>query len=296
MRLAVGGRMKIVTFAALLWFWLGARLFAGIGGLSEVEFDKLSDTRVSTLGGAALAISPNAWKHAETANFIYHYRRSFVATPVSVEAEFYYRVVAAELGRDTTRWERKSHIFIFESPEDWAIFQKLARLDPWTGGIHAGGELFIVRDPRFKWKGSTLAHEVTHLVLHRFFGSGLPLWLNEGYAEYAAGRAYASYHRARGAEARPRSAAVAAGDYIALAALTGAAAYPATTREVAAFYAESERLVRYLSREGRPELVEFMDALAGGARLETALGRAFGTRFPSLERLEGEFKKYATDE
>ena len=37
-----------------------------------------------------------------------------------------------------------------------------------------------------KWKGNTLGHEVTHLVVDRFFGAGVPLWLNEGYAEYAA--------------------------------------------------------------------------------------------------------------
>ncbi len=43
-----------------------------------------------------------------------------MATSVSVEAEFYYRVISHDLGRDTAMGE-KSHIYIFEKPEDWAV-------------------------------------------------------------------------------------------------------------------------------------------------------------------------------
>ena len=139
--------------------------------------------QVHQIGQAALAIRASEWRHAETTNFIYHYFQSFVAAPVSVEAEFYYRLIAQELGKDTTQWERKSHIFVFESAEDWAQFQRNGALDPWTGGVHSRGELFIRRDPQFRFKGNTLGHEVAHLVVDRFFGANVPLWLNEGYAE-----------------------------------------------------------------------------------------------------------------
>ncbi|MDP9292416.1 MAG: hypothetical protein M3O82_08650, partial [Verrucomicrobiota bacterium] len=150
----------------------------GLNGLTEIPFEKLSDQNLGALGRAALQIRKGDWKHAETTNFVYHFFSSFTATPVSVEAEYYYRTIAKDLGRDTSQWERKSHIFIFEKPEDWRMFQTNARLDPWTGGIHQGGELFLPRDPQFKWKGNTLGHEIAHLVIYRFFGNGVPLWLN----------------------------------------------------------------------------------------------------------------------
>lgn len=265
----------------------------GLGGLSELELAKTSDPNLSALGKAALAIRPAEWKHAETANFIYHFFHGFIATPVSVEAEFYYRILAKELERDTSRWERKCHIYIFEKPEDWRAFQSRAQLDPWTGGIHAGGDLFIQRYPEFKFKGRTLGHEVAHLVIHRFFGAGVPLWLNEGYAEYASSRGYASFMRARGYRAKPQSDAIAPADFIPLKRLTDALAYPSDPREIVTFYVESDKLVRFLSATNKQQFLAFFDAMSKGSRFESALWKTFGARFPSLDALEREFKEYA---
>jgi hypothetical protein len=268
----------------------------GLNGLAEVELSRLSDSNLSALGKASLAIRPNEWKHAETANFIYHFFHGFIATPVSIEAEFYYRIIARELERDTSQWERKCHIYIFEKPEDWRVFQTKARLDPWTGGIHAGGDLFIQRNPEQKFKGRSLGHEVSHLVVHRFFGSGVPLWLDEGYAEYASIRGYASFLRARNYSARPGSDAVAPADFIALKTLTGLLTYPADEKQVSAFYRESERLVRFFSAADKQQFLAFFDAMSKGNKFESALWKSFGSRFPSLETLEREFKEYATKE
>jgi hypothetical protein len=145
-----------------------------VSGLQEVELSKLTDSNISVLGHEALSIEPDLWKHAETKNFVYHFFHGSTAGPVSSEAEFYYGVISKELGKDTAQWEKKSHIYIFENPDDWAAFQKKASLDPWTGGIHSGGDLFFMRDPSFKFKGRTLGHEITHLVIYRFFGRSRP--------------------------------------------------------------------------------------------------------------------------
>lgn len=266
------------------------------GALVEVPFAQISDRNLRPLGQAALRIRANEWKHAESANFIYHFFHGYVAAPVSVEAEFYYRVIAQELEKDTARWERKSHIFVFETAEDWAQFQKAGALDPWTGGIHSRGELFIRRDPQFRFKGNTLGHEVAHLVVDRFFGSNVPLWLNEGYAEYVSMRCYAAFQRARNYRARPVSAAVEGGRFIGLTELTSAVTYPADVPAVQAFYAESERLARFLSAASKQGFGTLFDALSKGARFDTALSKGFGSRFPSLDALEREFKTYATND
>ncbi|MEA3186600.1 MAG: hypothetical protein QOD99_430, partial [Chthoniobacter sp.] len=144
--------VKTLLFFALARSALRAQTPAdtrGLNGLAEVEFARLSDTNLNPLGKIALGIRASEWKHAETTNFVYHFFHGFIATPVSVEAEFYYRIIAKEMERDTSQWERKCHIFIFEKQPDWSAFQVNARLDPWTGGVHSGGSLFIQRDPEY---------------------------------------------------------------------------------------------------------------------------------------------------
>ena len=210
-----------------------------------------------------------------------------------MEAEYYYRVVAKDLGKDTSRWERKAHIFVFEQPEDWRTFQTKAKLDPWTGGIHQHGELFIQRDPNSKFKGNTLGHETTHLIVDRFYGSNVPLWLNEGYAEYISRVAYASFNRARGYTAHPRTDALLAGAYIPLDQLSNLLTYPADVNEVRAFYTESEKLVRFLSAADKAKFVQLLDRLAKGSLFDSALHATYGSQFPSIHQLEESFKPYA---
>jgi hypothetical protein len=264
------------------------------GALPEIPFEKLSDRMLSALGKKALQVRASEWKHGETEHFVYHFFDRPTASAVSVEAEFYYRVIAAELGRDTSAWERKCHLFLFDEPNDWKAFQATGGLDPWTGGIHDGGALFVLRNPGPKADNTTLPHEITHLVLFRFFGAGIPLWLNEGFAEYAATRCRAAFYRARGYNSRPRALPVKPGLYIPVAELTTATGYPSEEDRVLAFYEESQKLVRFLSAADRKGFVAFLDAMGKGALFETAARNHFGNRFLNLDAVEREFKSYAT--
>lgn len=285
---------RLILLILLLPTLAQAQVATDQGSFRETGFYALSDRNLTPLGQAALSIRPADWKHAESTNFIYHYFQSFIAAPVAVEAEFYYRVIAKDLGKDTAQWERKSHIFIFESDEDWSAFQQRGALDPWTGGAHAQGSLFIQRDPKLKFKGSTLGHEVTHLVIERFFGAGVPLWLNEGYAEYASNICYAAFHRARGYASRPTSRPVPAALFMPVAQLTGLMSYPLDPTQVTVFYHESERLVRFLSGVDKRGFNAFLEAMSKGNRMETALNKGFAGRFINLDALERDFRSYAT--
>ncbi len=258
------------------------------GGLVPMEEAALSSKSTSHMGRTALAIRASEWKHSETANYVYHYFDSFIATPVSVEAEAFYRIITADLGENVPKHTAKCHIYIFQQPEDWAAFVKGMQLDPWTGGLHSRGELFVLRDPRFKYKNDTLAHEVVHLVMDRVFaGKSLPLWVQEGYAEYAGGKAYAAYHRARGMIARPRSPAVQTP--FDLRTLLAMRRYPADAHRVSDFYNHSHRLVRFLAGIDKEAFRRMLGLMADGRSDEAALREAFGTRFPSLTALEKEF-------
>ena len=261
--------------------------------LAEVEFSQLSQRDPNPLGEIALAIDPGQWKHGETEHFIYHFIHSYVATPISVEAEFHYRVVAKELERDVApATDIKSHIYIFEDPEQWRQFQSYGSLEPWTGGIHSQGSLFIQRDPKYKFSNNVLGHEVVHLVLHRFYTGGIPSWLDEGFAQYISKNAHASYQRARGYLSKPNSDAIAARELIPLGTLL-AMTHPPSDR-VVTFYDESERLVRFLVATDKTSFLALLDALARHQPFETALARTYSSKFPTSELLAQKFSDYAS--
>jgi hypothetical protein len=264
---------------------------SGLNALPEVEFAHLSQRDPNPLGEKALALHPEQWKHGETEHFIYHFVDSFVVTPISVEAEFHYRVVAKELQREQPAGDTKSHIYVFERPVDWQQFQTVGHLEKWTGGIHSQGSLFILRDPTYKFSGNTLGHEISHLVLHRFYADGIPCWLDEGFAQYVSKGAHASYRRARGYDARPHSQAIAPQDLIPLATLVAMTQPPSDRVET--FYDESERLVRFLAFTDKPSFLTLLDALARHQPFDSALFRIYAGKFASATDLEEKFRDYA---
>ncbi len=244
-------------------------------GLSEVPFQSLSNTAFGVYGRTAIALNPDSFRHAESTNFIFHYFDPVAANQVATESEFFFRTIAKDFGREGEPVERKAHIFMLPDKE-WNEFKRGASLDPWTGGMHTGNELFITREGE-RPQGPTLGHEVGHLVVQRFFGDNIPLWLNEGYAEYISGVLYASFYRARKYATKPHFAGMTLEDYIPLEKLTGLTTYPAQEKEVAAFYIESRKLVSFLQQRGKEPFRVFFASMAKGTSFNSALQSAYGT-------------------
>src|SRR5437764_7160870 len=282
---------QIPLLFAALSIVLAAIAQTGLNSLPEVEFSQLSQREPNPLGERALSINPTQWKHGETEHYIYHFAHSYVATPISVEAEFHYRVVAKELERDQPLTDIKSNVYIFERPEDWRQFQGLGELEKWTGGIHSQGSLFILRNPEQKFSDNLLGHESVHLVLHRFYPDKIPCWLNEGIAQYILKSAHASYQLARGYMSKPHSEAVAADDLIALTTLARLTRPPSDRVET--FYDESERLVRFLVATDKTSFVALLDALGRHQPVETALPRIYPAKFSTIATLDVILGEYA---
>ncbi len=266
----------------------------GLNALPEVEFSRLSQRDPNPLGAKALAIHREQWKHGESEHFIYHFVDSFVATPISVEAEFHYRVVVKELQRESPAGDVKSHLYIFQKPADWEQFQSAGKLEQWTGGIQSQGSLFIVRDPAYKLSSNALGHEIAHLILHRYYPDGIPLWLNEGFAQYVSKGAQASYYRARNYSAKAHSQKVALEKLFPLETLA-TMSYPASD-QVGTFYDESEKLVRFLVGTDKASFLAFLDAMGRHQSLESALSATFSTKFLNISALEDKFREYAASE
>src|SRR2546428_5615623 len=86
--------------------------------LKEKKWDELADKNVSSNGEKALAINPQKWKHAETDNFIIHFRRVTEAQKVTREVEYDLWFVAKSLGATKDRYKRKSHVFVFADEKE----------------------------------------------------------------------------------------------------------------------------------------------------------------------------------
>ncbi len=264
----------------------------GLNALLDVSLDQLHQQDDNPLGRVALALHPDDWKHAEGEHFIYHYVRSFVATRTSVEAEFNFRVVAKELEKEEPASDRKSHIYIFDRPEDWQEFQKAGELEPWSGGIQSAGSLFLLSDPSYKFSGNTIGHEIAHLLLYRYYGLHIPCWRNEGFAEFVSINSRASYQRARGYLAKPHSSSLAPEKLIPLDQLTAMTRPP--TEQVDIFYDESERLVRFLDHADQARFLALLQVVAEGETFGHALLRIYAGTFASRSDFEGKFRDYAS--
>lgn len=262
----------------------------GIDGIATKTWVQLTDKYVSQLGEHALSVNPTVWLHAETDNFIYHFRSAVSATEISIESEFYYRVIAADLQKDRSSWQRKAHIFIFESEAEWAEFQKVGGLDPWTGGLHTGNELFVLRNAKMRWKGRILGHEIAHLVINRFFQGTIPLWLNEGYAENVSRKAYAAFYRARGYASKPGGAIVPKQNYIPLDRLMNLQSYPENIVELRTFYEQSDALVRFLIGKDDDKFLKFFELLVSGSTNDSALAESYFGDFSSVAKLDAAFR------
>jgi len=141
-------------------------------------------------------------------------------------------------------------------------------------------------------------HEYVHLLVENALGATVPLWFNEGLAEY-----YSTF------DIKEDNRRVILGDLIAnhvlylrenkflplrtLFAVDYKSPYYNEGNKMNIFYAESWMLMHYLlqgdSQKHRPQLAKFVDLLRAGTKIEDAFQQAFQE---NIETLEKDFKTY----
>jgi len=250
-------------------------------------WEELSDIDVSPQGRAALK-SPGEWKHAESEHFIYHYVDPKLVDTVLAHSETYYGWIKEAFGVEKDAWKEKVHVFVFHDEAEWKAF--VARVH--GGGPHpyaftSGWELFIYRDPFWLAPQKTLAHELTHVIAFRFLGGPIPLFLNEGLAEFIGWRAAAqktdgNQYALRAMQWIPEE------KYVPVARLAEARDYP---EDVETFYRESELFVRFLADQDPALFHRFLKDLSNGAPFPETLRQHYRAELPAVEEL---FRVYAT--
>lgn len=263
--------------------------------LRDLSWDHERAQELSRVGQQVLEMEGIPWQHADSERFIYHYLHRWMAERAAGEAETFYAAIKRDLKAEEDRWEKKAHIFLFESGDAWRAFVEKFGVDRWSGGLCRDNEIFVCSPPKARpFTGIVLPHEIAHLAIHRFVRGRLPVWLGEGFAEQQARRHFIAYTRPKGYRFHFSPTVVEASAYLPLGELASAGSYPSDPAKVAVFYAEATRLVQMLM-EDHPDadFLEFLQAMADGAKFETALDRVYGRHYRNLEAFEARFREVA---
>ena len=282
---------QLIASALILAIAVSGTPLASAAGIPKVEWNRISDKDTSPDGRAALAGGGRPWSHAETDHFVYHFTDEKEAQTVYVHAEVYYKWIKDFFGIASDRWSRKSHIFIFTDEKAWKDFLMRTRQKGTQAAFTSGWELFIYRAPHWVSPRMSLAHEMTHVIAFRFLNGPLPLFLNEGFAEFVSYR-LVNMQLEHGGYELPPLKAIPEKDYIPLAELSATDSYPED--RMRAFYEESHLLVRFLiSAYGKDRFYELLRRAAKGEEFKKTVRALYGT---GPEALEKNFKSSAMAE
>ncbi|MEA3186585.1 MAG: Peptidase superfamily [Chthoniobacter sp.] len=250
------------------------------------------ERQLSTLAGQAYAIRPDKWKHAETANFLLHYRRVTEAQKVAREIEYDLWFVATSLHATKDRYEKKSHVFVFADEAEWKTFLDKTDVPSWATSFARNDELFLnVRADTGEFDSRLLAHETTHAVVARLYPrQPWPLWLNEGFAEYM-GSAGVAARKNQTVKRHERTLTEAK---TSLSELVKIEKYPEDRMQVAQLYETGEKFVRFMMSELPPErFPKFVDAVLAGKSLQDSLLQIYGDRFKDFAAFTKKFERFS---
>ena len=259
--------------------------------LQQRLWQQLSDRTVSIPGSAALEVKPEQWRHAETENFVLHFRRVGDANAVAREIEFHLWFVAKELGATKEQYARKSHVYIFKDEREWEKFLASRGHPPWAQSLAIGDELFLnVRERGGGFDSETVAHETTHAVVARIYrGRRWPLWLSEGVAEYMGRASVAAQHHQH---FRRNQRALQMAE-LTFAQLSSTTVYPALPDEVHQLYQSAEKFARYLFNNHPKQLFpRFVERVLAGEPVAMALVAIYGNEFNDMTAFERKFARF----
>ncbi len=234
------------------------------------------------------------WKHAQTENFIVHYRRTTEAHRAVREIEYNLWFIAKTLGAGPERYAKKSHVYIFSGEQEWKEFLAEVHAPSWSGSFAYGDHLFLhIGGFGETFDSHTLAHETTHAVVARLYpDKKWPLWLSEGFAEYMAGAAIASrkgqyikgYQRDLGSASR-----------LGFKELMAIHEYPSAPSQVLRLYRSSERVIRFLmTRYPKDRIARFVESILAGNDFQKTVLEVYGDKgsgFAEFEKRYNAFEK-----
>ena len=249
-------------------------------GHSEIRYSSGKD-RVDRSDFAEKLLKKGNWFNKETENFSIFYRDLSQAKIVSDKAEYYFEKIAYDLGyEDKVKWNKKCQVYIVENADKWRSFLKDVGFNAdLVGGFvpNYGDKEMYLCALSDTYLAITFPHELTHLIFRDIAGdSTIPIWLNEGLANY---------------EARVTSISnellikhIKNGSHILLGDLLRIAHYPEGKEMRELFYAQSEKIVEFLITQfGRKKFRRFCNLILSDKSFSDSLFKAYRGDFKDIE-------------
>jgi len=241
----------------------------------------LKDDNIARSNIGKKLLAKGNWFLRESEHFSIFYRDLNQAKIISDKAEYYFEKIIYDLGYEKDlKWDKKCQVFIVENVEKWKDFLKSIGFNAeLIGGFvpnYGETEMFLcaISDG---YLAITFPHELTHLILKEVAGkSVIPLWLNEGLANYEASVTSVS------GELLTKS--IKQGTHILLGDLLRMAAYPEGKEARELFYAQSEKLVEFLITQcGREKFRKFCDFILKDKSFKDAVANVYVKDFKDIE-------------
>ncbi len=188
----------------------------------------------------------------------------------------------ARLDEDTgAQPEKPVKIYIYENSQD--LRGSMIYSQEWTGGVaftRYGIIAIGIAPNELDWGSLTIAHELTHLVIHQVtfnpYG-GLPTWLDEGLAMYAEGELDSVF-------VTVFNKAAAGNNLISVRSLSSP--FSAYAEESLLAYAQSYSVLEFLiGNYGRGKMFELLNTFRQGSSYDEALVGVYGFDMDGLDAL-----------
>ena len=248
---------------------------------------------LSTGKESAFLLSEGKWQVRKTQHFIVYHQDPIQGKAIADRAEYHLEKIVDDLhirrAHDATK---KYTVVIVKEKSKWEEFlKKLGIQTELTGGFTTGAvkrEIFLHSDalPELQF---TFPHEFTHVMLGEMAkGRKIPLWFDEGFANYEGG--------VIGFDEAFLSGALAQGKWIPLPDLVQTKSYPPDIEKRKLFYSEAERLVEFLiTQYGRRRFGEFTETLLNTGDIEKAIHSAYGGKIGGFDELNRLWLKYLSE-
>lgn len=250
-------------------------------GADEKRFVLKDDKDIARSNTAKKLLSKGNWFLRESGHFSIFYRDLSQAKIVGDKAEYYFEKIVYDLGYEKDlKWNKKCQVFIVESPDKWKDFLKSIGFNAdLIGGFvpnYGETEMFLCALSE-GYLALTFPHELTHLIFKEVAGKNtIPLWLNEGLANYEASLTSISN------ELLTKS--IKQGTHILLGDLLRMTSYPQGKDARELFYAQSEKTVEFLiTQYGREKFRKFCDLVFKNKSFKEAVFGVYSKDFKDLE-------------
>ena len=249
-------------------------------GSGERRFS-LKDDNIARSDTAKKLLAKGNWFLRESEHFSVFYRDLAQAKIVSDKAEYYFEKIIYDLGYEKDfKWDKKCQVFIVESPDKWKDFLKGIGFNAdLIGGFvpnYGEREMFLCAMSE-GYLALTFPHELTHLIFKDVAGKNtIPLWLNEGLANYEA--SLTSISNELLAKNIKQDTHILLGDLLRI------SNYPEGKEARELFYAQSEKLVEFLITQcGREKFRKFCDFMLKDKSFKDTISGVYGKDFKDLE-------------